>query len=1112
MDRPHSRARAARRAALCFSTVLACGVAMPALAQSASAPEQFRNNDEHGVDLATGTFNRALVEGDIGRPGEGIKLVRYWGQAGFKDNWSGDLRISGSVATITFGNISEKFNQSGGNWVSANANGATLTSSASGSGTLFTYTAKDGTVIHYKTLPAITGPLGGETVLLQNGLNNCNSNGLENCAIPTKITDPDGSLYTLTWDVPSECQLDVDEQNNLLETSTCYVNYRLIDVRAKTSYGMKLKYTSNNWSGTTFIGDHNWGKRNGAKFYDLSQVYCDPEAVSCDNVTAASTVSYSHPNANTTQVTDERGGTWTLTTNASGQLSGIRRPGQATDTTTVTYNPAGRVGSITDNGETKTYAWGTSGSNTTVATTTGAGETTTIMGAPVWIGPILPITSTDAYGNVTSTAYDGNGRVTRVTSPEGNYTNFTYDTRDNLLETRVVAKPGSGLADIVATASFDASCVNPVKCNKPNYTIDAKGNRTDYTYDALHGGVTRVQMPAATTGGVRPEVNYAYSAQFAGYRDAGGNLVAPTTPEYKVTQITSCSTAATCPGTVNETKVTMAYNTPNLQVTSVTVANGTGTLSSTTTYTYDAADNLKTVDGPLAGTDDTTTYFYDAFQRTTGAIGPDPDGGGSRQRPAERYTYDAESRITRKERGWTNAATDAALATMTVADFNDITYDAKGNVIKIELKSGTTVYAVTQFAYDLDNRLTCTAVRMNPAAFASLPADACTASTPNVANGPDRISKKFYDANGRVTKVQTAFGQAEQADEGTMTYTPNSQLASVKDGEANLTSYDYDGFDRMVKTRFPMPTQGANASNANDYIQLSYDPASQVVDVRLRDGRHVLNTYDNLGRLTFQDRPVGEFDWSASYDLASRPTAIQDSGGTSVNFTYNALGQELTETSTFGTFTKGYDVAGRLTQLTYPDGFFVNYDYDTAGYVTKIRENGATTGLGVLATYSYDNLGRRTAVTRGNGTVTSYAFDAISRLTSMGQDLSGTVNDLTIGSIAYNPASQIQSQVKSNDAYAWNGHYNVNRNYTANGLNQMNAAGATALGYDSLGNLTTSGTNTYGYDSLNRLVSGPSTTLSYDPLDRLRMVTGTAGTTRLAYSGIQLLLELPYHF
>ncbi len=72
-----SRARVARRAFLCLSTVLASGLAAPALAQSAPAPEQRRNTDAQGVDVVTGTFNPAIVEGDIGNASEGIKLVRY---------------------------------------------------------------------------------------------------------------------------------------------------------------------------------------------------------------------------------------------------------------------------------------------------------------------------------------------------------------------------------------------------------------------------------------------------------------------------------------------------------------------------------------------------------------------------------------------------------------------------------------------------------------------------------------------------------------------------------------------------------------------------------------------------------------------------------------------------------------------------------------------------------------------------------------------------------------------------------------------------------------------------------------------------------------------------
>ena len=167
MNAPSKRALAARRAALCLSTILATGLALPAFAQSAAAPELRRNNDEHGVDLTTGTYNLALVEGDIGNAGEGIKLVRYWGQAGFKDNWSGDLRVTGTagsqVATITFGNISAKFTQSGSSWTNTKADGATLTSSADANGmNLYTFKAANGTSIAYSSISSLlTAQLGG---------------------------------------------------------------------------------------------------------------------------------------------------------------------------------------------------------------------------------------------------------------------------------------------------------------------------------------------------------------------------------------------------------------------------------------------------------------------------------------------------------------------------------------------------------------------------------------------------------------------------------------------------------------------------------------------------------------------------------------------------------------------------------------------------------------------------------------------------------------------------------------------------------------------------------------------------------------------------------------
>lgn len=114
---------------------------------------------------------------------------------------------------------------------------------------------------------------------------------------------------------------------------------------------------------------------------------------------------------------------------------------------------------------------------------------------------------------------------------------------------------------------------------------------------------------------------------------------------------------------------------------------------------------------------------------------------------------------------------------------------------------------------------------------------------------------------------------------------------------------------------------------------------------------------------------------------------------------------------------------------------------------------------------------------------------------------------MTIGSIAYNPAGQITSQVRDNPAYSWAGHYNVNRDYSVNGLNQQTAAGATPLAYDARGNLVTSGTSTYGYDKLGRMISAPGVNLGYDAAGRLSKYVGSTGAVRFSYAGSALIQE-----
>jgi RHS repeat-associated protein len=778
-----------------------------------------------------------------------------------------------------------------------------------------------------------------------------------------------------------------------------------------------------------------------------------------------------------------------------------------------------------------------------------------VGGQPISIGDIVfqvtpgPARVIDALGRTTTSDYcDANAmanlpsyvqqrclisRLQSTTDPEGNIVKLKYGWNSTITEIRRIAKPGSGLADTLETATYGAgNCTSATPnfklCSKPLSITDAKGIVTEYTWDPNHGGMLTETRAAPAAGAARPQKRYSYQQFYTWYRNSAGSVVQSPYPVWLLTQISECHTGAApaCVGTASETRTTLTYGTGNattpnnLLPRTRTVAAGDGTLSAVTTWTYDTLGNKLTEDGPLAGTADTTRWIYDVRRRVIGVIAPDPDGSGALLFRATRNTYDSAGRLTKVEQGTTTNQTATALSTFVALQTVETAYDPLDRKIR-EWTYGSTggTQTMTQMSYDLAGRLECTAIRMNPATFASLPASACTLGTAGTATndyGPDRITKLVYDAAGQLTKSIVAFGTADQADEETNSYMLNGQLATVTDGENNRTTFEYDGHDRLIKTRYPVPTVGALASSTSDYEQLTYDANDNVTQHRKRDGQIINFTYDALNRPITKDLPnlvYGEMDQTMAYDLLGRPVTITNVGGDSITYVYDALGRTTSEGTFSSTKTMQYDIAGRMTRFTWSDGFYVNYDYDVTGAVTRIRENGATSGIGVLVRYSYDNLGRRTTINRGNGTATTYSYDPVSRLSAFVQNLSGTANDLTVNgpgsagtSITYNPASQLTGLTRSNDLYAWTAHYNINRPYGTNGLNQLTTSGAVTLGYDGRGNLTSSGPNLYGYTVENRLATGPNgLSLYYDPVGRLRYAYGT--TLIFDYAGSRQVAE-----
>ena len=1070
-----------------LSSTAVCGLhATSTAAQIGSAPEPPERTvvDERGVNLATGTVSLSRKELAIGD--DDLVHERYYnGGAGWRHKYnmyvSTEYMDHGERIHLSLGSKSVVF-------LLMYSTGIIYPTGNNGKleivGSNYVYTDWEGRRITFKMPPNAYGEA-------------------------TLIEYPDGKKETLHYkyvSYPSNWGGTVNE-------------YRLQSVTSSTGYQLKYTYATNVASTST---SSNWRTIVKVQAINNSVEYCDPASDACILAEPWPSVQYGEVtiDGKNYQFVEDSAGNRTLYHGVS-SLGAIRNPGSSSDDVTYSYRydldmNTSVIDKVMLAGQTWNYAISRTlydgvclsvpDTFTAVVTAPGASASRTYTGS---CSTAILRSETDEQSRTTTYEYNGPGfSPTKVTFPEGNVHEYTYDSRHNLIQTKMTAKPGSGLAQIITSATYPSACTNTLTCNKPTSTTDARGNVTDYTYDGSHGGVLTVTAPAATSGATRPITTFTYSAQYAYYKNGGGAIAAAPSPIYKRISATSCISGSSCAGTANEAKTTITYGSAgvanNLLPTAISSGAGDGSLTATTAMTYDNVGNVLTVDGPLAGAADTTRYRYDAVRQVVGVVGPDPDSAGPLKHRAIRTTYNSSGQATKVERAALDNQSDASWSNLTPLTHTNLLYDAHGRLISVKDGSASDTHSVTNYTYDDLGRLECVVQRMDPAQW-EIQAAVCTPQTSGP-NGPDRIVKYGYDAVGKMVGMTAAFGLPEQAIERTTTYTPNGKVQTVTDAEGNKTTYEYDGHDRLSKTIFPSTTKGAAASNVADYEQISYDAASNVTTRRLRDGSAIGYAYDNLNRLTVKDLPSPEHDITYSYDLVGRMIGVTRSDGQLLSFTFDALNRNIGASSNYGgTMSYLYDLANRRTRVTWPDGFHVDYDYLLTNEVGAVRENGAISGAGVLAEFGYNDRGQRISLIRGNGTSTSYSYDGASRLTSLAQNFTGTTSDFT-HSFSYNPVGQIISAAKSNSSYAWAGYLNTARSYTSNGLNQYTASGAVNLSYDGRGNLITSGSSTYGYSAENMLISGPGVALDYDPTGRLIRTVGGA-ETRFAYDGAELIAE-----
>jgi len=603
---------------------------------------------------------------------------------------------------------------------------------------------------------------------------------------------------------------------------------------------------------------------------------------------------------------------------------------------------------------------------------------------------------------------------------------------------------------------------------------------TAYTYDSLANLQT-------VTDPLHHETCYSYSSAYnAAF----------------VTSETS-SGSASCFSAPDVT-VSFTYNFATGEMTSQTDAEG-----NTTSYTYDALGRVAKVSYPsVGGVVATTSYSYDDVKN----IVTETDSTGN----ITKYYYDGLGRLTEEQ---------AYLSPSTPYSAEYYTYNWLNEVQTNQTPNG----AAYKYTYDSLGRQTGVT---NPDGSHESATYNDTTNTQTVTDGDDHVTQDVYDFMQNLVAVKE-YWSATGYNETAYTYDGVGNLIKTTGPDANqVTQYSYDDLNRLVKTKYPDGTTQ----------RASYDAVGDLLTSTDQEGRVTSYAYDFLYRLTEMSYPDGS-STTYTYDKNGNELTMTNAID-QIKYSYDALNRMTSETDTIGgtsyTVSYGYDLAGDLQSMTYPDHTTVTDSYDALGRVTKVA-----TGATAFATFTYNPDGTINTMTYGDGEVTSYAYDSMDRPTSITTSQGSTqelglsyrydgagnvvsINSETFSydalerltsatgpwgaaSYSYDPAGnmvQKQNSSSSTTKYAYNSMDELVRSSTASGV--------TTYSYDGDGDLVlkNDGTNvwTYSYDAQGQLtkVLENGVVVQQNLYDgdgrRVEQVT-TTGTTLYLYSGLNMIYE-----
>jgi RHS repeat-associated protein len=236
-----------------------------------------------------------------------------------------------------------------------------------------------------------------------------------------------------------------------------------------------------------------------------------------------------------------------------------------------------------------------------------------------------------------------------------------------------------------------------------------------------------------------------------------------------------------------------------------------------------------------------------------------------------------------------------------------------------------------------------------------------------------------YDRWGNQTRMVNALGHTANYD-----YDELNRLIKETDPQGYVKQYNYDAAGNRVGSLDPNGTAGT----------YEYTPNNLVKKITLQNG-------SSTQRIQYSYDEAGYKEWANNGNVT---TLYNNSSGVYVP---DPFGRIYSETKNYDgkSFTTAYDydVMGRLTQITYPTGQTVNYNYNKLGQLQKVP------GF-VDDTPVYDNGGWLKSLKAVNGVTTAYNYDENGRLTNL--SYSNQTDILKSYALKYDGANNI---VQKND-------------------------------------------------------------------------------------------------